>query len=73
MSTPEHEQPVDLRSSFKLTRNAKGDPQWEIKVRVGDTEAEVLEAQRIAMFVYQTTETAFFPTREPHVRGARVA
>jgi hypothetical protein len=55
MSTPEHEYlpPVDSKSSVKITRNAKGDPQWEIKVRAGDTEAEVKEAQRIALAVHQ--------------------
>lgn len=53
MSTPENAAPLDPKSSVKITRNAKGDQQWEIKVRVGDTETEVQEAQRIALAVHQ--------------------
>ena len=37
------------RSKVKLTRNAKGDAQWEITVVVGDSERDVDRAREIAM------------------------
>lgn len=56
MSASEHEQIPEGRSSVKVTRNAKGDPQWEIKVRVGDTAAEVAEAREIALATHRALE-----------------
>jgi hypothetical protein len=53
MSGHEHEAQQDARSSIKATRNAKGEPQFEVKVRVGDTEAELDEARRIAVAQYR--------------------
>lgn len=44
------------RSSVKVTRNAKGDPQWEIKIRVGDTAVEVAEAREIALATHRALE-----------------
>lgn len=56
MATPEP--PLDpeagARSSVKLTRNAKGDTQIEVKVRVGDTEDEVEESRKLAVQVYNS-------------------
>lgn len=59
MSTFETEQQEGVRSSIKLTRNAKGDTQIEIKVRVGDTEAEINEARRIAVATYKGLRDEF--------------
>lgn len=56
MSAPEQETFEGGRSSVKVTRNAKGDPQWEIKVRVGDTAAEVAEAREIALATHRALE-----------------
>lgn len=43
---------LDARSSVKLVRNAKGETQIEVKVRVGDTVDEVTEAKAIAEQIY---------------------
>jgi len=50
MSTQETEQgqQVEARSSVKISLNAKGEIQAEVKVRVGDTSEEVGEARRLA-------------------------
>ncbi len=56
MSTPEHEPYEGGRSSVKVTRNAKGDPQWEIKVRVGDTEDEIVAAYKVAVLAHHALE-----------------
>lgn len=56
MSTPEQETYEGGRSSVKVTRNAKGDPQWEIKVRVGDTEAEIVTAYKVAVLAHHALE-----------------
>ena len=37
------------RSSVKLTLNSKREVQLEVKVRVGDSEADVNEARRLAV------------------------
>lgn len=39
MSTPEHVQP-EAKSSFKVTLNAKREPQFEIKVVAGESVQE---------------------------------
>jgi hypothetical protein len=44
------------RSSVQVVRNAKGDPQWTVKVRVGDTSDEVEEAGRIALAAHRALE-----------------
>ncbi len=49
-------QQPDARSSVKLARNAKGDTQIEVKVRVGDTVTEVDAAKQIALATYQQLE-----------------
>ena len=56
MSTAEQETYEGGRSSVKVTRNAKGDPQWEIKVRVGDTEEQVVEAYKLAVKAHHALE-----------------
>jgi len=58
VSTTEHEPIPEGRSSVKVTRNAKGDPQWEIKVRVGDTAVEVAEARETALANHRALEAA---------------
>lgn len=45
MSTTEHDPQIEQRSKIKLTRNAKGDPQWEISV-VADEQDATLDAMR---------------------------
>ncbi len=50
---------TDAGSSVKLVRNAKGDTQIEVKVRVGDTAADVAEAERIARQVYDNLHGAY--------------
>ena len=62
MSTPETtgaEPGQDLsRSSVKVTRNAKGDPQWEIKVYVGDDPVDVQIARETALATHRALESA---------------
>lgn len=57
MSAPAQEL-QEGRSSVKVTRNAKGDPQWEVKVRVGDTAVEVATAREIALAEHRALEAA---------------
>lgn len=56
MSAPEQETYEGGRSSVKVTRNAKGDAQWEVKVRVGDTEEQVVEAYKLAVKAHHALE-----------------
>lgn len=51
MSTPEPI--IESKSSVKVVRNAKGEPQWEVKVVVGDDESVLNEARQIAVAQYQ--------------------
>ena len=64
MSATEQEQgqQVEARSSIKLTTNAKGDIQIEVKVRVGDEGHEV-SAARI------TAESNFDLLRQKYPRA----
>lgn len=50
---------TDAGSSVKLVRNAKGDVQLEIKIRVGDTDADVREAEAIARSVFDRLSNAY--------------
>ena len=56
VSTPDFTGPEpaqDLsRSSVKLTLNSKREVQLEVKVRVGDSEADVNEARRLAVATF---------------------
>lgn len=45
-------QAIDLRSSVKLTRNAKGDTQIEVKVRLGDDPMELDQTSTAAQAIY---------------------
>ena len=47
------------RSSIKLVRNAKGDTQVEVKVYVGDTDADVLKARQLAVDTYRQVVAEF--------------
>lgn len=49
------------RSSVKLTRNAKGDTQAEVKVYAGDTEEDVARARRLAVETYKGLVAEFNP------------
>lgn len=46
----------EQRSKIKLTRNAKGDSQWEISVVVGEDELLLFEAKRLAVKVNEELE-----------------
>lgn len=59
MSGDEQQFQLEQRSSVKLVRNAKGDPQWEIKVVAGDEEADVERARQLALDQYRDLETEF--------------
>lgn len=57
MSTPEHAaESAEQKSSVKVSRNAKGDPQWEIKVVVGTAEYEISLSRAIAVTQYRALE-----------------
>jgi hypothetical protein len=62
MSSPEHtgHDAGEQRSSIRLTRNAKGDTQIDVKVRVGDTEADVAHARDLALRVYRELWAEFY-------------
>lgn len=49
---PQHE-PVESRSKIKVTRNAKGDPQWEISVVDGVTREEIERIRSLAVEQHQ--------------------
>ncbi|MCL4836446.1 MAG: hypothetical protein KJ058_00585 [Thermoanaerobaculia bacterium] len=46
-----------IRSKVKLTRNAKGDAQWEITVVVGDDVDALNEARRVAVAQWRELES----------------
>lgn len=52
MSTPEYV-PVEQKSSIKITRNAKREPQFEAKIVEGATDAELAELRRLAVHQYR--------------------
>jgi hypothetical protein len=51
---------LEQRSSVKLTRNAKGDCQIEVKVYAGEDEAEVQRIREVAQRQYIEAEKAFY-------------
>lgn len=54
MSSGEHEQPaVEQKSSIKVTRNAKGDAQFEAKIVHGVTDGELADLRRQAVETWQ--------------------
>jgi hypothetical protein len=53
MSAVEEGQQVEAKSSIKVTRNAKGDAQFEAKVVAGVTDTELTELRRQAVHTYQ--------------------
>lgn len=52
-------QAVDLRSSVKLTRNAKGDTQIEVKVRLGDDPMELDQTSTAAQAIYDELSSKY--------------
>lgn len=54
MSTPEVQ--VEQRSSIKVSKNAKGEAQWEVKVVAGDDESVLNDARQIAVAQHQALE-----------------
>lgn len=60
MSAPENgHEPAESRSSVKLTRNAKGDTQIEVKVYVGDSDDDLEHARQKAVDVYNQLRTEY--------------
>lgn len=60
LSAPEHVQEQDpIGSRVKLTRNAKGEPQWEISVREGSSEEEITRIRGLAVAAYRELEREF--------------
>lgn len=54
MSSQEHDgQVVEQKSSIKVTRNAKGDAQFEAKIVAGVTDGELNELRAKAVKTYQ--------------------
>lgn len=49
-------EPVEPRSKVKLTRNAKGDPQWEVSVVEGADETEIQRLRMIAVDAWRALE-----------------
>lgn len=49
MSANDDQIQVEAKSSIKVTRNAKMDAQWDVKVVAGSTEEELNELRRIAV------------------------
>ena len=70
MSTPE--QSVEARSSVKLTLNAKGEVQIEVKACVGDTDLAATDAREIAIRQFEQTVLHFSTTKTP-AAGSRAA
>ena len=63
MSATEQEQgqQVEARSSIKLTLNAKGEVQIEVKTRVGDEELEIDTTRRIAEINFDALKAKYRP------------
>lgn len=53
----QHGEPVESRSKVKITRNAKGDPQWEISVVDGVTRDEIERIRGLAVEQHQALLT----------------
>ena len=52
----EGQDPVEARSMVKVTRNAKGDPQWEVSVVEGADETEIQRLRMIAVDAWRALE-----------------
>ncbi len=59
MSEMQQEQGTEARSSVKLSRNAKGETQIEVKVYSGDTSDDVDTAKAKAVEVYDSLRTEY--------------
>lgn len=53
------------RSKVKLTRNAKGDPQWEVTVAEGATETDLNNLRAIAITQYKELEKELLGLERP--------
>lgn len=56
MSEQEHEQQFEQKARVKVSRNAKGEAQWEISVPEGTNESVLDEARKIAVRQYDALE-----------------
>lgn len=54
MSTPEVQ--TESKGSVKISRNAKGEPQYEVKVYAGEPELLISSARQIAVSQYRALE-----------------
>jgi hypothetical protein len=59
VSTQEHREPFEIGSKIKVTRNAKGEPQWEISVREDVEPGELDRLRKIAVDQYRALEQEF--------------
>lgn len=64
MSALEHDPQAEARSSVKITRNAKGDAQVEVKVYAGELDDELDRIRRLAVAQYQALLQELRATRE---------
>ncbi len=53
------DEPILSLSKVKLTRNAKGDAQWELSVVEGAEETEIVRLRDLAIAQYRALEAAF--------------
>jgi hypothetical protein len=49
---------TESKGSVKITRNAKGEPQFEVKVYTGETTADIACARQIALEQYEQLEAS---------------
>lgn len=57
-------------SSVKVSLNAKGEMQVEVKAYVGDTDSDVIDARERAIFNFEQT-LLHFSTKWPQPAGAK--
>lgn len=60
---------IEQRSSIKVTRNAKGEPQWEVKVVVGDEleKLDIVHDMAVAHYKQLERELVGAASVPPHV------
>ena len=71
MSAPEQQQ-AESRSSVKITLNAKGETQIEVKAYVGETDSDLIDARERAIFNFEQTLLHFSTSATPPA-GHKVA
>jgi hypothetical protein len=59
MSTSTPEVQTESKGSVKITRNAKGEAQFEVKAYIGDTDDELTYVRLLAVNHYRALEAEF--------------